>query len=138
MDVTARLATAPGSHDVVVSTDGRDRPLSIPGRDGGGSGVSGGELLLLALATCFGNDLFREAALRGIPVDAVEVTASAEFPAAGLPAENVRFRARVTSPAPEDVVRDLVAHTDSVAEIQATVRRGTPVALDGVEIVGRD
>lgn len=135
MDVTASLTTSDGSHRVSVATDGRERSLEIPGRAGGGSAVSGGELLLLALATCYGNDVYREAALRGIPIDAVEVTASADFPAAGLPGENVRFRARVTSSAPDAEVRALLEHTDTVAEIQATVRRGTPVVLEAVEIV---
>lgn len=134
MDVSARVSTSTAGHEVVVTTDGRDRALPIPGRPGGGSAVSGGELLLLALATCYANDVYREAAAQGIPVDDVRVTATAAFPAAGSPAEDVRFQVRVVSPAPEAQVRALLEHTDAVAEIQATVRRATPVVLDAVEV----
>jgi hypothetical protein len=90
---------------------------------------------MLALATCYGNDVFREATARGIPVEAVEVTAEADFPAAGSPASAVRYSVRVTSPASAEVVRDLMAHTDTVAEIQATVRFPIPVELAAIEVV---
>ncbi|MGN6324652.1 OsmC family protein [Pseudolysinimonas sp.] len=100
-----------------------------------GSSASGGELLLLALVTCYGNDVYREAAARGIVVDAVEVEAEADFPAIGAPAAAVRYRARVRSSAPEEAVRELLVHTDRVAEIQATVRTAIPVELVDVEVV---
>jgi uncharacterized OsmC-like protein len=135
--MTARIDNRPGEHLAEVATgDAAARTIAIPARDGApGSGVSGGELLLLALATCFGDDVYREAATRGIPVDGVEVTAEADFPAAGSPASAVRYAARVTSPASEEVLRELLAHTDPVAEIQATVRGAIPVELTAIEIV---
>jgi hypothetical protein len=37
---------------------------------------------------------------------------------------------RVEADADEAAVRELIAHTDSVAEIQNTLRLGTPVRLE--------
>jgi hypothetical protein len=42
----------------------------------------------------------------------------------------VRYRARVSSPAPAAAVAALLGETDAVAEVQATLRRGVPVALE--------
>ena len=61
--------------------------------------MSGGEFLMLALATCYCNDLYREAARLGISIESVEVEASAEFPGIGLAATNIAYRAKVSSPA---------------------------------------
>jgi organic hydroperoxide reductase OsmC/OhrA len=135
--MSARVDSRSGSHVAEVATgDAAARALAIPPKEAGpGSSASGGELLMLALATCYGNDVFREAAARGIPVEAVEVTAEADFPTAGSPASAVRYAVRVTSTAPADLVRELIAHTDTVAEIQATVRTAIPVELGAVEVV---
>ena len=84
---------------------------------------------MLALATCYCNDLFREAARLGITLDAVEVEASAEFPGIGLAAANIQYRAEVRSSASEAEIARLLQETDAVAEIHNTVRAGVPVAL---------
>ena len=104
--------------------------LDVPLKEGGrGSSVNGGEFLMLALATCYCNDLFREAARLHIPIEAAEVEASAEFPGVGLAAVNVRYRAKVQSSAPEADVARLLRETDSVAEVHNTIRAGVPVEL---------
>lgn len=73
-------------NDARVQTNGDSRILIIPSKTSGyGSAVNGGELLLLALATCFCNDLYREAGKKNIAVSEVEVTASAEYDEEGLP-----------------------------------------------------
>ena len=99
--------------------------------------MNGGELLFLALATCYCNDIYREAARRGIEVDHVEVEVDGEFGSAGEPARDVTYRARVVANATEDEIRDLMRHTDIVAEIQNTLRAPTPVILTDVEAVPR-
>jgi organic hydroperoxide reductase OsmC/OhrA len=96
---------------------------------GRGSSINGGEFLMLALATCYCNDLFREAARLGILVAAAEVEASAEFPGVGLAATNIRYRAKIESSAPPDEVARLLRETDAVAEVHNTLRVGVPVEL---------
>jgi len=91
--------------------------------------VNGGEFLMLALATCYCNDLFREAARLGIDVEAAEVEASAEFSGIGLAATNIRYRASVRSSAPADAIARLLRETDAVAEVHNTIRAGALVEL---------
>jgi hypothetical protein len=84
---------------------------------------------MLALATCYCNDLFREATRLGIPIVAAEVEASAEFPGIGLAATNIRYRATIESSASPVEVARLLRETDAVAEVHNTVRTGVPVEL---------
>src|SRR6185312_8925596 len=115
-------------HEIVVSTDGSEQSLTVPPKSSGaGSNVNGGEFLMLALATCYCNDLYREAARLGMSIESVEVQASGEFPGVGLAATDITYRARVVSPAPAAEVAELLRVTDAVAEVHNTVRSGVPV-----------
>jgi organic hydroperoxide reductase OsmC/OhrA len=114
----------------MVRTGTATQALAIPAKPAGkGSAVNGGELLMLALATCYCNDLYREAERLRIQLDSVEVEASAQFPDIGLAATNIRYRARVFSPASAEAIADLLRQTDAVAEVHNTIRAGVPVAL---------
>lgn len=131
MQISARVENRRDRHQVTLRTNGQSHALSIPPRPGGyGSSASGGELLALALATCWCNDLYREATARGIVVHGVEVEVDAEFGGAGEPARRIRYRARVTADAPDEAVRQLIEHTDRVAEVHNTLRGGIAVELD--------
>lgn len=84
---------------------------------------------MLALATCYCNDLYREAARLGIGLERVEVEASAEFAGIGLAASHVRYRASIESPAGPDAIARLIRETDAVAEVHNTLRQGVAVEL---------
>jgi organic hydroperoxide reductase OsmC/OhrA len=135
MDIRATVSNRAGEHRVTLSTDGRASSLSIPPkRTGQGSSANGGELLCLALATCFCNDLYREAARYGVAVNGVEVEVRSEFGAIGEPARRITYSARVVSDAPTAVIQQLLRYTDTVAEVQNTLRAGIAVELrDGPE-----
>ncbi len=136
MKIQARVTNQPGSHQVEVKTNGAVHLLEIAAKAGSpGSSVNGGELLFLALATCYCNDLYREAGKRGIAVSQVEVEVEGEFGGEGEPGRNIRYKARVAANASADEIRDLMRSTDSVAEIQNTLRGGAPVHLSDVEAV---
>ena len=131
MKITASVRNSPTLHEVHVATDGAAQSLSIATKSSGkGSGVNGGEFLMLALASCYCNDVYREAERLHIPVDAVFVEASADFPGPGLAATNIRYKARITSTAPDDVIADLLRQTDAVAEVHNTLRSGAAVTLE--------
>ena len=127
MRISAQVSNTARSHAVGVSTSGQSKPLAIAGRAGGGSAVNGGELLMLALATCYCNDLYREAARLGIELTEVEVEASADFDGIGLAARNVEYRARIASPASPEQIEQLLGETDAVAEVHNTLRAGAAV-----------
>lgn len=134
MRISARLENRQGSHEVRLQTNDKAHSLTIlPKENGFGSGTNGGELLMLALATCYCNDIYREAAKRGIQVERVEVEAESEFGAEGEPARSVKYRARVAARASEEEIRRLITETDRLAEIQNTLRVATPVTLVEIE-----
>ncbi len=131
MHISALVKNARGSHDVAVTTADSRKTLAVPCRDSGfGSGINGGEFLMLALATCYCNDLYREAARLGMDIESVEVSASADFEGIGLAAKNVRYRARVVSTASKADVARLLRETDAVAEVHNTMRSGVPVTFE--------
>jgi organic hydroperoxide reductase OsmC/OhrA len=128
--ISAVVRNASSRHEVVVSTGDSEQSLAVPAKSSGrGSSVNGGEFLMLALATCYCNDLYREAARLGLHIDSVEVEASAEFPGIGLAATDISYRARVASPASAAEIAQLLRTTDAVAEVHNTVRSGVPVTF---------
>jgi len=130
MQITATVTNSATGHEVVVRTGNAIQPLSVPPKSSGkGSAINGGEFLMLALATCYCNDLYREAERLAVPIDGVEVEASAEFPGIGLAAMNITYRATVSSSASSSALAQLLRETDAVAEIHNTVRAGVPVDL---------
>jgi uncharacterized OsmC-like protein len=138
MQIAATVRNQGSEHHVTVRTGDKEQPMGIPARAGGqGSGVNGGELLFVALATCFCNDVYREARERGIGVTSVEVEVTGRFGGKGEPAEEIRYRTTVEGDAGEEELRALLRYTDSVAEVHNTLRRGTAVTLDACTVRGR-
>ena len=136
MLIEARVENAFQRHTISLVTNGSAHALSVAPRSSGfGSSANGGELLCLALATCYCNDIYREAEKRGIAVLRVVVEASAEFGAVGESARTLRYRATVAARAGESDIRRLMLDTDRVAEVQNTLRKGIEVRfeLGGIE-----
>lgn len=118
-------------HEVEVQTNADGKTISIaPKANGYGSSVNGGELLLLALATCFCNDIYREANKRNITVSSVEVICTGEFGAEGEPGSNFKYRVNVVADASAKEIEDMVNYVDSIAEVHNTLRRGVDVKLE--------
>lgn len=134
--ISAAVDSGFNRHRVSLTTAGNSRALEVTPRSSGlGSSVNGGEFLCLALATCYCNDIYREAAKRSIKVLGVEVQANSEFGAEGEPARRLGYRAVVRASAAESDIRELIVHTDRVSEIQNTLRLGIPVVLESFEAV---
>lgn len=134
MEISALVEHRSGEHAATVATNGSEQPVAIPGKSlGFGSAVNGGELLFLALATCYCNDLYREAKKRGIEIERVRVEVRGEFGGEGQAARDVTYQAQVTAKASQQEILDLMRHTDTVAEIHNTLRAGSPVVLTGCE-----
>jgi uncharacterized OsmC-like protein len=135
MRSVAGIQNSKGANTVKVSTGDHSSTITIPSRPSGfGSSISGGEMLMVALATCYCNDVYREAAKMGIDVSHVDVECSAEFPAEGEPARDLTYTARITAKASDQQIRDLAAQADRLAEIHNTVRASIPVILVQVEV----
>ncbi|HXD11172.1 MAG TPA: OsmC family protein [Anaerolineales bacterium] len=136
MKITAHIDNRAGEHHIALTTDDNVHSILIhPNPSGLGSSVNGGELLFLALATCYCNDIYREATKLNIEVARVEVEVNGDFGAPGEPAQNVTYRAQVHAKGSEAEIRALMEYTDTVAEIQNTLRVGIPVKLTDIEVI---
>jgi uncharacterized OsmC-like protein len=130
LKISARIENRIDSHSVTLATNGHEHSLAIASKaDGFGSSANGGELLFLALATCYCNDLYREARKRSIELRSVRVEVTGEFVAEGEGAKNINYSASVDGSATQDDLLALMRHTDTVAEIQNTLRTSVPVTL---------
>ena len=118
-----------GTHTLVV-----DSPKEA---GGDGLGFNGGELLLLAIAGCVSNDLFREATAAGITLRGVRVRVSADF--AGDPAicGPVEYEVELDGDGEPDRLRELVALVDRIAEIPNSLRHGADVRLRATHLPPR-
>lgn len=129
MKISATLKNSQQKNDITVVTNSNGKTISIPGKpDGLGSSVNGGELLFLSLATCFCNDIYREAAKRRMIIDSVDVTVSGEFGNEGEPATKIDYAVDVKAAAHSaNEINDLIQYVDTIAEIHNTLRRGIAV-----------
>lgn len=136
MKYSASLQNIAGKLDVMMKKGDSTNSVDIqPGRHGFGSSISGGEILFLAIATCYCNDLYREGRKLGIAVEQVEVDVDGDFAGPGEPATNVMCRIKVTAQASDAEIRKLVEHTDAIAEIPMSLRRGIQVTVTEIETV---
>lgn len=137
MRISARVENSKDNHQIELQTKTAKHSIIIPPKAGGfGSSANGGELLFLALATCYCNDIYREAARLNITVESVDVEVTGEFGGVGDPARNVTYHATVKANATEDEIRALMQHTDTVAEVQNTLRLATPITLKEMTVYG--
>ena len=130
MTITATIKNSLLQNDTTVATEGNRKGIAIPSKHNGqGSSVNGGELLFLSLATCFCNDIYREAVRRSINIKSIEVTVTGEFGMEGEPASNISYKADIQSDTPKNEIIELINHVDTVAEIHNTLRKGVKVSL---------
>jgi uncharacterized OsmC-like protein len=130
MKFRASVQNKKNQNIALVGIDGATKEINIPVRSSGyGSSITGGELLLLSLATCFCNDLYREAAKRDIKISGVNVDVTGDFISEGEAGGNFQYKVEVKSDEPFDVIEDLITHTDQLAEIHQTLRTGVEITL---------
>ena len=91
--------------------------------------------MLLVIGGCYSNDIFREAGKRGMSLKSVQVTVQAEWKGDPVRAQNVSFDVSVEADASQEEIRDLIRHTDQVAEIPNSLRLGTEVRLGTIKAI---
>ena len=130
MTITAKVSNRNSSHEVMVTTNNSSKIIPIGSKvEGKGSSINGGELLFTALATCFCNDIYREAVRRDIQIEQIIVTVTGEFGGEGEPAKSIFYETKIDSPAPKEEIRKLIEDVDRIAEIHNTLRQGIAVTL---------
>ena len=135
---SVEIRTVTGTSLAVGSSGARTVTIDRAKEAGGlGLGFNGGELLLLAIGGCYSNDVYREAAKRGLRVQNVEVKVTADWAGEPVRAQNVCFSVSVEAEATAQEILDLIHHTDSVAEIPNSLRLGTAVQLAETKAIPR-
>ncbi len=130
MKISASIKSQFNQQETLVQTNGVEKEMQISVKSSGfGSSINGGELLLLSLATCFCNDIYREAGKRNLIVSGVEVEFTGEFGRDGESGSNFQYTAHVISDEPATEIEALIAHTDQIAEIHNTLRKGLSITL---------
>ena len=135
---SVEIRTVAGSSLAVGSSGPRTVTIDRAKEAGGlGLGFNGGELLLLAIGGCYSNDVYREAAKRGLRVQNVEVKVTADWAGEPVRAQNVCFSVSVEAEASAQEILELIHHTDSVAEIPNSLPLGTAVQLAETKAIPR-
>ena len=130
MKFSAKIKNRKNHNIVTVQTNEDIKEIKIPSKPSGfGSSVNGGELLLLSLATCFCNDLYREANKRDLIISEVEVIVTGYFESEGEAGSNFQYNVLVKSDESLEKIERLITYTDQTAEIHKTLRNGTKVTL---------
>jgi uncharacterized OsmC-like protein len=131
IEVSASSRNARGMNQITLTTMGKQQQIEVASKpDGFGSVINGGEFFLLALATCYSNDLYREAKKMNIKVSRVDVEVWGDAPSeAGDPFTQIQYKAEVAADASETEILELMQHTDAVAEIHNTLRSGLTIGM---------
>lgn len=129
--LAATIQNSENQHQVTLRTGDQSHALTIPPKATGfGSSMNGGEALLLAIATCYCNDIYREAQKRSLTVRHVAVEVEADYDGqAGHCLENIIYHVTVEADAPQPAIENLIRETDTLAEIHNTLRQGATVTL---------
>ena len=131
MLISASVESEFNQHKIEVQTNTDSKTIIIaPKPNGYGSSVNGAELLLLALATCCCNDIYREAGKRNVSISAVKVTCEGKFGGEGETGTNFRYKVNVVSDAPAEAIEDLIFYVDKIAEVHNTLRKGISISLE--------
>lgn len=73
--------------------------------------------------------MYREARKRNIAITGVDVVCTSEFGGEGEPGSNFTYQVNVSSNAHASDIQDLIRHTDRVAEVHNTLRKGLSITL---------
>jgi organic hydroperoxide reductase OsmC/OhrA len=135
MHITAHVINRQASNIVNLRSGEREHSITMPTKpDGLGFLANGGEILLLALATCYCNGLYREAHRQGLAIEGVDVEVMGEYSGEGEPVGSLSYRATAWTSSPKQKVFDVMAHTDTVSEIHNTLRKAAEIQLIKCEV----
>jgi len=108
-----------------------------PGDGGNGLGPDPGVFTRAGLGSCLAMGYVMWAAVFDVPLDSVEVTVEADYDATGMYGIDdsvapgwsaVRYATKISSPAPEERVRELIDYADRHSSVLDIIRRAIPVS----------
>ena len=138
--ISATVQNQKHQNTVTLKTGDNEHSIVVPSKsDGFGSSMNGGEALVLAIAICYCNDIYREAAKIGMTVRQVTVEVDSTHDGVpGHPVENIVYHVNVQADASQDEIEKLIRSTDTLAEIHNTLRQGTAVKIGRITTVSNE
>jgi putative redox protein len=107
------------------------------GVGGDGLGYSGGQVLVLAVGTCFYNNLYYAADERGINIRSVELEVSSGWTEEPKVSSGIVINAKVEADASPADIEELIHQANHVSTVSNSVRQGTTVSMGSVQIVSK-
>lgn len=92
------------------------------------------QLLGVAVAGCYANTLFAEAAARGVWLRSLDVEAAIEWVDRPPRTQSVTVHIRIASEADEPTVMELVEHADRVSRVANSIRLGVPLRVADLRV----
>ncbi len=105
------------------------------GVGGDGFGYSGGQVLVLAVGTCFYNNLYYAADERGIKIISVELEVTSGWTEEPKVSSGIIISAQVEAEASPNEIEELIHHANRVSVVSNSVRQGATVAMGSIQAI---
>ena len=132
----ATIRTISGMQSAVGISGSQTITVGRPVENGGdGLGYNGGQVLVLAVGTCFYNDLYDAADERGIKIRSIELEIRSGWAGDPVISSGIEISAKVEAEATTAEIEEMVHHVSTISTISNTVRQGTAVLLGSINAV---
>lgn len=131
MHITAQINSSINKVSTLIKKDNETKSFILPPREEGfGSSVNGGELLLLALATCYCHTIYRGAKEMNLDIGEITVSVTGDFSDDVPKMQDFSFSVQVRSSATGQQLQELVGYADLHATIPNLLRKGRQIRLN--------
>ena len=135
-ETIAKIRTISGMQSAVgwsgnqTITIGRSKDVG-----GDGIGYSGGQVLVLAVGTCFYNNLFYAADQRNIKIRNVELEVVSRWTEEPMVSSGIQINAKVEAEANSDEIQELILYASQASTVSNSVREGITVSMGDIQPV---
>lgn len=105
------------------------------GVGGDGLGYSGGQVLVLAVGTCFYNNLYYAADERGIKIQSAELEITGGWTEEPMVSSGIVVNAKVEAEAAPAEIEELIHYASRVSTVSNSVRQGTTVTIGNIQTI---
>ncbi len=135
-ETKAQIRTISGMQSAVGWAGNQTITIGRPeGVGGDGLGYKGGQVLVLAVGTCFYNNLYYAADERGIKIRNVEIEVTSEWTKEPKVSSGISVSVKVEAEADLAEIQELINYVDRVSTVSNSLRQGTTVSIGDVQAI---
>ncbi len=135
-ETKATIRTISGMQSAVGWVGNQTITIGRPEAVGGdGLGYSGSQVLVLAVGTCFYNNLYYAADERGIKLRSVELEVVSGWTEEPKVSSGIVVNAKVEAEASPAEIEELIHHANRVSTVSNSVRQGTAVSMGNIQTI---